>query len=529
MNISVHFVKQPWIRRVHPDNAEQRYVRGYKPLPGSTLTDAFVQLTASDFLNELSPAAHPINSRYMSTRPIWKPTGKKDENGKDEWAIDGYDDLESVALGWQQFVVGNKIAHLTGDGVFDLANETTDSASYENLLSYIDSSSIKDAMVEAVYYCERAGDSGLYLYQTPDGEIDWQVYATEKGHTIYPQEDENGQPVYYIQYQKDGKEMVDIISTQSFETWVKADVTKESDMPFFEKLRRVLNRPATDKSEDGFVKVKHVDSQAGSDLIQFVYFRVPDTSWGPAEQSIENHENAASYVANEVKDSAYPLLVLKSEKVTTLPPSSMNGKTIAIKGTADSLAHSDVHFESPADASNIATVHFKELNDDIIRTTMTAVITPDIMKQGADSSTSIKILFRPEIEWAKQRWIHYIKPVRLLVKILKRLVGKIEGDLDTYDKLRTSVWQNVWIPQNEKELTDIVTSKVYARVISRKAAMNELGSQYKGDYEQVQKEWEEELAMKQKYGSSKDDDNPNTPAISVTNEASGKSISDGLN
>jgi len=210
----------------------------------------------------------------------------------------------------------------------------------------------------------------------------------------------------------------------------------------------------------------------------------------------------------------------------------VNGKTIAIKGTSDSLAHSDVKYESPADASNIATVHFKELNDNIIRSTHTAIITPDIMKQGADSSTAIKILFRPEIEWAQQRWIYYQKPVKQMIKVFKRLCGKVEGAPGKYDELRTSVWQNIWIPQNEKEQTEIVTSKVYARVLSRKAAMNELGSQYKGDYEQINKEWEEELTMKAeipakakaKYGESGETDTSTPNPADVDNNAPGKSI-----
>ena len=111
---------------------------------------------------------------------------------------------------------------------------------------------------------------------------------------------------------------------------------------------------------------------------------------------------------------------------------------------------------------------------------------------------------------------------RYLVKVIKRLVGKIEGNIQKFAELRTSVWQEIWIPQNEKELTDIVTSKVYARVLSRRAALNELGSQYKGDYEQIQKEWEEELAMKHKYSGASDDPNPDEP--NVDNNDDGKSI-----
>ena len=522
MNISKNFKKVPWVRRVHPDSVSLVYARNYRPLPGRSLKDAFVQLTSEDFLNELSPAAHPINSRYMSTRPIWGPSGKKDENGKEELVIKGYDDLESVALGWQLFICGNKIAHLTGSGVFDLANETMDSDTYNTLLSWMDASGVRDAATEGVYYSERSGDAGILVYQTDDGDIDWEVYSTEKGHTIYPQEDENGRPVYYIQYWKDGKEMCDIISIRSIETWVHADPDRTKDETEDPTILNKLIAAVKEKSEDGWILVRRKDAQVGSDLNQFTYFRVPDVPWGPVQLSIEAHENAASYVANEVKDTAYPILVLKSEKVTSLPPTEMNAKTIAIKGTSDSLAHSDVKFAVPPDASNIAEVHFKQLNENIIRGSQTAIIEPEILKQGSDSSTSIKILFRPEIQWAQQRWIVYNKPIRHFVKVIKRLVGKIEGDIDRFDKLRTSVWQEIWIPQNEKELTDIVTSKVYARVLSRKAALNELGSQYKGDYEQINKEWEKELAMKHKYSGASDESNPDQPK--VDNNDPGKSI-----
>lgn len=327
--------------------------------------------------------------------------------------------------------------------------------------------------------------------------------------------------------------MCDIISTRSRETWVHADEADEQDIPFFEKIWRIVKVSNNERSEDGWTLVSRKDSQAGSDINQFVYLWVPDASWGPAELSIEAHENAASYVANEVKDSAFPLLILKAEKTVSLPPSGINGKSIGIKGTSEQLAHSDVKYESPADASNIATTHFKELTDNIVRTTMTAIITPDLMKQGADSSTSIKILFRPEIEWAKQRWIYYVKPVRHLLKVFKRLVGKAEGEIGKYDDLRVSVWFEPWVPQNEQEQTKIILDKVYARVLSRKAAQNELGSPYRGDYDTIREEWEEELRMKSeipaaakaKYGTEGEvlDDDGKNPA-DVNNQALGQSI-----
>lgn len=531
-NLTINFQKDPWLRRVHHDTATTRFALNYKPHISTNRDDSFVELYPSDFLNELSPAAHPINSRFMSTRPIWKATGEKDENGKEKYEIDGFDELESVSLGWQEFIFGNKFAHLTGNGGFQVCNETKDFQKFEDLSSWFDQIGLHDAFAEAVYYAERCGDSGILFLHTADGNIEWDVYSYEKGHTIFPQLDEDGKPIYYITYLRDGKPMCDIISTKSIEKWVKTDTASEESL--LETLwKRFKRASAKERTEDGYVLISRKDAQCGNDLCQFVYFRIPDVSWGPVETSIEEHENAASYVANEVKDTAYPILVLKAEKATSLPPSEMNGKTIAIKGAADALAHSDVKYATPPDASNIATIHFKELNDNILRGSQSVIISPDIMKQGADSSTAIKILFRPEINWCKARWIFYQKPAHQMVKIVKVLAGKAEGNLDKYDDLRTSIWQNIWIPQNEKENTDNVVAKVYARVLSRRAALNELGSQYKGDYEQIDKEWREEIDMKARipaeinaeYGTNvqvSDDDDKN-PA-KVDNNSAGKSI-----
>lgn len=534
MKLSTNFQKDPWLRRVHPDNAGQRFALNYKPHKSTNRDDCYVELFQFDFLNELSPSSHPINSKYMSTRPIWKSTGEKDENGREKWELDGFDELESVALGWQQFISGNKIAHLTGSGGFKVCNETKDFDSFENLSSLMDEVGFKDAFTEAVFYCEREGDSGILFYQNAEEEIEWEVYAYEKGHTIYPQIDDDGKPVYYITYVKEGKPMCDVISTKYIEKWVKADPEQEKDIPFFEKLwRRFVKVANGERTEDGYILISRKDAQCGSDVCQFVYFRVPDVSWGPVELTIEQHENAASYVANEVKDTAYPILVLKAEKTTSLPPSEMNGKTIAIKGTADALAHSDVKFAAPPDSSNISTVHFKELNDNIMKGSQSVLISPEIMKQGADSSTAIKILFRPEIEWCMARWIYYNKPARRMVKVFKILAGKLEGNIGKYDKLRTSIWQDIWIPQNEKEQNQIIIDKVYARLMSRKAAMNELGSPYKGDYEQIDKEWREEIDMKARipaeinaeYGTSVEvhDDEPENPG-KTDNRNKGKTI-----
>lgn len=524
MNISEHFKKKPWTRRVNPDMMSRHpFFAEYTVRPGGTSKRAFIELTQDDFLNELSPAAHPINSVYMSRRPIYKPTGEKNEKGEEKWELAGYDELESVALGWQSFIVGKKIAHLATNG-FWLSNETKDEEALEILKSWIDSIGIHDAFYEAVYYAERCGDSGIYLYQQGDN-IEYTVYNYEDGgHVIYPQKDDEGNDIFYISYMLNGREACDVISTKGMETWVKVNADEKASVSFFDKMRSVFQPGNATRSEDGFELIRKNPAQIGNDIPQFVYFRVPDVSWGPGELSIESLENASSYVANEVKDSAFPVMFVKSEKIINLPPSEVNGKTLGVKGNAETLKNSDAKYLAPPDASNIADIHIKDLKDDIIRSTQTVIIEPEILKQGADSSTSIKILYEPQISWCKNRWIFYVRPVRTMMEIVKRLVGKREKDIQRYGDLRLSIGQDIWIPQNKTEELKQELDQVYARVKSRKAAIEDIGNTHIGDYETILKEWEEELEMKHKYSGANNGDENNSSATPVDNNAAGKSI-----
>lgn len=538
MNITEKLVKETWKRRTVLDGGSISVPHGrFKGYKQSTngIGYAYIEMTQDDFLNEISSDAHPINSRYMSQRPIYAPTGIKDKNGNEQWAIQGYDDLEKVALGLQECISSKKTSHFAADG-FWTANETEDKEAFSRLMSWADIVGLKTAYMEMVYYLFREGDAAIFLYQTADNEIEYQVFAYEKGDILYPNVDEDGNPCLYRKYTLNGKEAVDEFTTKEINTWVRLDDTPQENQTWFEKMRKFIKNSTKKMSEDGYTLILHRSAQISSDILQVVYFRIPDIPTGVVQQSIETLENACSYVAEEMKDFAFPILFLKSEKIINLPPSKINGKTIGVKGTTETIKNSDAKFLAPPDASNIATIHLKNLQDNIFRTSMTVFIDPEILKSGADSSSTMKILFAPEIQWCQKEWIFIAKPMRHLMKIFKHLVGKAEGDIVRYSKLKLSVGQNVWIPQNEKERVQIELDQVYARVKSRQAAMEDIGNTHINDAQQVLKEWEEELRIKseipakvkQQYGTTEEEtideeDNPNKPRID--NKSLGKSIS----
>lgn len=522
MNISEHLHKDYWTRRITPDSTRMSPPAGNTVEYRSSKTGGFgvgyINLTQDSFLNELNPMAHEINSRFLSQRPIYKESDEEDpKTHKKKWELAGYDDIETVALAVQEMIVTKKIAHLTGDK-FWLANESDDEMAFENMLSWMDSAGFWDGWCEAVSYCERDGDSGLYLWQDTSG-IRYEVFAYEKGDTLYPGVDDNGNPVIYRAYSMNGKPAVDVFNVRYRETWVKVDTEEEAGKALLDRVLRFLKGGVFTQeiSEDGYRLVSRKEAQVGSDLLQFIYFRVPDIATGPVQDSIEKFEKALSYVSEEVKTSAFPILFLKSEKITTLPPSKINGKTIGVKGTTDSLGHSDAKFLAPPDASNIATLNLNTLWNNILRGSLTALVEPADIRQGADSSTTIKIMFAPDIEWCMNRWKFYANPARQCVEVFKRLVGKSEGEIARYGDLRVSCGQNIWIPQNEAESIKMELDQYYAGVKSRKATMSDIGNSHRGDAEQIMREKEEQLKLDAKYKTTTTTEDPDVPG--VTNQA----------
>lgn len=519
MNVSDYInpaKKKPWRRRVvsHGTAAASGSLAEYKIM------------TQEDFLNEVCQAAHPINSQMMSRRPIYGPTGEKDKNGKEKWGIVGYDNIETTPVGIQECIISKKISHFAADG-FWTASESNDEERFGKLMSWYDIVGIKTGFVEVISSAFRTGDGAIYIYQTDnaDDPIQYEVYGYEEGSVLFPNVDFNGNQTLARKYKFDGREAVDIFTAKSIETWMMLRGEDDEIQPL----------EGTQKSEDGYSLVRRKEAQAG-DLCQCIYFRVDDIPTGPAQEAIEKLENAKTYVGEHLKGSAMPILFVKAEKTTSLPPSNLANKAIGVKGTSDSLAHSDAKFLTPPDASNIATLHIDGLEDDIRDTCLSVKIDPEIIKQGSDSSATMKILYAPEIQWAQIHWPEVFKSVKQLMLVFKALVGKVEGDPKGFSEMRISVGQSIYLPQNEAEALKMELDQVYARTKSRKSAMEDIGNTHKGDYETIEKEWLDELTMKAeagpkakaKFGDTSDtfgsdDDAKDNPA-KVNNQAPGKSI-----
>ncbi|MCM1216522.1 MAG: hypothetical protein NC209_03920 [Alistipes sp.] len=513
MNISEHLKKEYWYRRISSDapipplpaNSDY-YVDTRQDKPG----ERFRRMTTSDFLNEIDAGAHDINSKYWSMRPVKAPIDVLDANGipvkdangrtKTEMVIVGFEDMETTRCALQRRFAIAKANHSAQQG-FWLGNESREYKElFAELLSWRDTLGMKTAYFEAVLSLRQTCEAAVYLYQSGN-TLQYKVFSALYGDTLFPDYDDNHNPILYRLYTLRGKQAVDIYACGYIETWIQGDKDEDSEasLSWWQKFSgwfaKGLDWKSTVKSEDGWRRLSHKETQISAELNQVVYFRVPDLATGCVQEEIESWERAMSYVAEAMKSDAFPDKFVKATKIKSLPNAEAHGRVYAVEGDADSLKAADMKTVDPGDMSNIATVNIETKMKAILQGSMSVIIEPEILKSGADSSSALRLMFTSEIQDAEAFWVLIAPQVRYMVEVFKALVAKIEGNGD-FTKIRTSIEPITWIPQNTAELVENTCKLVYAGIISKEDAASEVDLQYPDGMESIRKEAKEELYQK---------------------------------
>lgn len=512
INISQHHRKKFWRRRV-ADDAEVRPPSNAENYYSPDNEDSRYQyLTQTDLLKEIEASAHDINGRYQSTRPIQEvqevEVERIDEDGnivKDkvkQWVVTGYDELETATWGLQKRFAVTKSAHAAGDG-FTINNEQLDKSEkaherFDTLNSYKDSVGLDMALMEVHMSCNQTGDALVYQYVTASGEIEYKVYSFLDGYEICPDIDEKGDPIYYIFYSLNGKNACDVHSTEYFDTWIQAEIpgtAADTKNSWWEKVKGLFSIKDNVESEDGWRRVAHKERQIGAGIGQTAHFWIPDIPSGIAQTNICALERETSFVLEGVKNATFDDLFVKATDIVSLPPIGGHGRVIGVKNAdVDALKASDAKRLAPSDISNVAEIAAKELKDSILHSTMSVIVDPDILRSGADSSSAMKLCFNDEVKYAMAMQPFFFKPLKKMVTTFKHLVAKVEGDPE-YATLRTSITQNIWIPQNFSENVENVTKMKYAGIISAENSRHELDINYPDDMKRVLTEMTEQLYL----------------------------------
>lgn len=521
--ISPLLKKKPWKRLVTPDaDVPPPTCAEYYDIPVSEPDGLRYQyLTEYDLLNESCEGAHLINSKYMSRRPVYEVQTRtisvpsKDADGNPvlnadgspktepkeikEWVITDYEDIETVRSGLPELIIKQKTSHLAKNGI-EIANEGSEHKLFDTFRSWKDISGIDAGWLQSIYGCGKGGDALIYQY-VHNGTIEYTIFCTLYGDQIFPNKDDKGNDMNVRRYLLNGREAVDIFMDDYIETYVRGEISDEGDekdgmQSWWSVVKGWFKNISRKKTEDGWERISRTPSQLGRGMCQAVYIRFEDTPIGPAMQNINAWERGASYVSDKVRSMAFSKLFLKTSKIKNLPPLSSGEEVIGVENAdADILKASSAEYLTPPDISNIATINLKNLTDAIMQSTMSIDLQPEILKSGADSSQTLKLLLRREIQWAQVVWPQVRPSAKKVIDVLKALVAKIEGNGD-FTKLKVSVWNTPWMPVDEAAQIDNATKLVYAGILSKENARHELNLQYTDDAKYVREEAEEELYRK---------------------------------
>ena len=516
-NIGELLKKKPWKRLVSED-AETRPMTNpmfYEIPMNYDFGMTYQYLSEFDLMKECCEASHEINSDYLSKRPIYEVEKKSvketvlDSNGNPvlnadgtqkfttkevkKWVIKGYEDVETVRSGLTKMIVTQKTSHLAKNGI-EIANEGDDKKRFDTFRAYKDISGIDSAWLLLINSALNCGDGAMYIYSN-NGSIECKVFSPLEGDMLFPQKDEKGRPMLVRKYVLNGKNAVDIYSTEYIETWVQAAFDKEDgeDKKWWNNVKGWFKNISTKKSDDGWYRITRTPAQLDNNTCQAIYLRVPDTPVGHAMMNINAWERGASYMSDKVRSTAFAKLFLKSAKIKNLPPLSSGEEVIGVENSdADLLKASSAEYLTPPDISNIADKNLNNIYDSIMQSTMSIDLQPEILKSGADSSQTLKLLLRREIQWCHNEWPHVRPAARNIIEVLKRFVAKIEQD-EEYNKLKVSVWNTPWMPVDEDSQADRATKLIYAGVLSQKSAREELNMQYTKEAEQINSEQEAKI------------------------------------
>lgn len=511
VNISEHFKKPFWKRRVNADTEVPLpanaifYVDDSLATPG----EYFRNMTNADFLNEIEAGAHDINSKYWSMRPVKVVEQVLDENGKPVLNEKGepktkihieFEDMETTRCSLPQRFAIAKASHAAANGFWIGNSSRKYKDIFPNLLDWKDAAGLDAALFEVVLSLTHCCDAALYQY-VEGNTITYKVFSYIYGDELFEDFDEKRRPRIWRRYSLKGKTACDVISAgkDGYQTWVQDDLDEakgpEGVKTWWQRVRSWFRNADKVLSEDGWRRIARSDSQIGENLCQCTYFRVNDIASGCVADEISSWERLASYVAESMKATAFPDKFVKASKIKNLPSASAHGRIFGVEGNVDEVKAADMKTIEAGDMSNIATTALKMKMDAIMHGSMSVIIEPEILKSGADSSSALRLMFTSEIQYAQMFWIKIVPQVRYMVEVFKALVAKIEGNGD-YTKIRTSVEQRIWVPQNISENVDNTTKLVYAGILSRKDGASEVDLQYPDSEEQIRKEQEDELFRK---------------------------------
>lgn len=448
-------------------------------------------VTQADFMRELHPSGHAINSdEYYPD--IWKEEvyAIKDENGNDtgQQGTRLYKEMvPRYAFAFQRVILVKQLVHLCGNDIqFDI-NVDNPSEKQEKVFSDIRKGWLKKGMEVAFYEAAKSakstGDTAFVGF-IEQGKFGWKVLSFTEGDTLYPHYDNKGKLTVFARSYADFDEE-GIALTEWLEVW---------DEKYIYRFRR--NGQGRKNVLDyvirafGFSGYQLIEQKLhGFQTIPVAYFRDEDgPCWSDSQDSIDGYELSFSQMAQNNQAFGFPIMYLQGENISPAQH-DMNGSIkVLTMGVDDKAGFLDQPSGSESYQRQL------EFFYKMIYEQSFTVIPPEL-KSGDLPAAALKILYSPAYEKAMTDAQEYHKFLNEIVDIFLYGYGMECGQTIDFQSLPMVAWIDPYVHVNNSAVIADLASGVQNGFISRQTASKK-ASFYTdmGEWDKILKEAKQQQA-----------------------------------
>ena len=443
-----------------------------------------VEIQQKTFLDELDPRGHIINNPLIYEN-IVKRIPRKDRNGEDMLDANGnmiFDyievPIERVSIPMQSVIKTKHVANITANKLKFV--HLSNNPSQEEKNSFIDfkngwvTKNLETAKFEFADSIASVGDAAFCAIINK-GKFRYRVFSILNGDTLHPVFDDLGDVrVFgrgYTKYDYTKKETVsclDIWDDTNLTTFVSSsnnDSENKFDSFFWDEkddFKLKIDANGIDNSWEMVSSKRH-----GFERCPITYYQDPSGAcWSNVQHLIENLEYALSQLGENNKSYAFRILAIKGGfEIQAEDEGTRKGQARAILLDENS----DAKFLDKADASSSFELQLRTTLQHILLGSFT-VVPPEI--NGDISGVAVKILYSPAYEKGTEDVNKLNKSIDDIVSLFKFGYGLELGQSAQFNKLNVRGDLTVFIPQNEYELTQILTLGVQNKFISIESAID---------------------------------------------------------
>lgn len=478
-------VKRAFTRIVPSDHLAQggsEYAVG----SGPDITDSdadplrYMKYPQSEFLRELDPHAHKINSLLYYPNPF-----TKDETGR------VYQKVKArTALAFQRCILDQRVIMLTGNNtVHSILNH--DAGEWEQeMLEYFKEGwtalNIESAVKDAIEADFSVGDAAISFWMD-GGHGGWTLLSYTKGDTLYPHYDPRTGKLAllgrrYSMRDGDDDEIAEYLDVWDRTHYMRYRMDRKGLKGTVAKVKNVMGM-------EGWV-VDQGPVAHGFPRIPVAYDRYGGPCWADSQDSIDKLEMSLSQLMEN--NNAYALRILYAFGADMKVETRMDG-------TPNQIHSSDpdakVGFLEPSNSSGSFDTQMKWLKDNIYRAS--SVIERQEIKAGTDIATvTAQLMYADAYYKAQLDAMHFQPFLDDIVECVKHIWGVETGRVSDFAKFRAKAELEPFVFLSDTERVNNIQQLHAAGALSRRTAAkigHEMGYGSINEYDKVRQEEHDDL------------------------------------